>query len=307
MRGQPDQPIKDPMGSNQDAVEIGVFGDPLQFRQSPDVFRVGSDHIDGLLFDQILEILPQVDLFAGVNRKRSGLGEIPKNFGVGVRRIVAGDDVFDPRDVERFERPCKRNRVFDHPAGAAVQGKADFLPEDFLHGFDPRDDLFEAALGQQTAVRVRRPRPRLVVPAVGYGAHHRRIVKTNRLLDEGEALLGLFHLGHVLGVVLRCLAGHRKADASVVGADAVADLTAQQLIHGHSGRLPRNVPEGDLDRAHGRAPGLEGAHPADLQHHPVHVRRVFAEKIVPIEKDHRLEIRLGGLGLAVTGDALIGG
>src|SRR5665811_1062486 len=93
MRGQPDQPIEDPMGSDQDAVEVGIFCDPLQFRQSPDVFRVGSDYVDCLFFDQILEVLPQVDLFAGVNRKRSALGDFPKHFGVGVWRIVAGDDV----------------------------------------------------------------------------------------------------------------------------------------------------------------------------------------------------------------------
>src|SRR5262249_14818540 len=60
-----------------------------------------------------------------------------------------------------------------------------------------------------------------------------------------------------------------------------------------------------LDRAHGRAPGLESSHPPDLQHHPIHVRRVFAKKIVLIEEDHRLEISLGGLGLAITRDTLI--
>ena len=102
----------------------------------PDVFRVGPDHIDGLFFDEILEILPQVDLFAGVNRNRSGLRDFAKNLGVGVRRIVAGDDVFDPRDVEWFERPRKRDRVLDRPAGPAVQRKPDFVSENFLHGLD---------------------------------------------------------------------------------------------------------------------------------------------------------------------------
>ena len=53
------------------------------------------------------------------------------------------------------------------------------------------------------------------------------------------------------------------------------------------------------------APGLERAHPADLQHHPLDVGRVFAEQIVLVEEHHRLEVRLGGLGLAVPGDALI--
>ena len=166
--------------------------------------------------------------------------------------------------------------------------------------------MFQAAFRHQTAIRVRCSRPRFVVPPVGHGAHHRRIVKADCLLDQGEALFGFLHLGHVLGVVLWRLAGHRETDASVVGADAVADLSAQQFIYRHSGYLPCDVPESDLDRAHRRTPGLERTEPADLQHHPLDVRRIFAEKIVLIKEHHRLEIRLGGLGLTVPGDALIG-
>ena len=199
-----------------------------------------------------LKFSPQVDLLAGMNRDRSALRDFPKDFGVGVRRVVAGDEVFEPGDVERLERPRERDRVFDRPAGSAVQGEADFVAEDFLHGFDAGDDMLQAAFGQQAAVGVRRPRPRFVVPAVGHGAHHRRIVEADRLLDEREALFGFLHLRHVLGVVLRRLAGHREADASVVGAHAVPDLAAQQLVYRHSGRLPGDVPEGDLDRAHRR-------------------------------------------------------
>jgi hypothetical protein len=48
----------------------------------------------------------------------------------------------------KFQRAGKRDGVFDRPARPAVHGKADFVAEDFLHGFDARDDLREAALGQ---------------------------------------------------------------------------------------------------------------------------------------------------------------
>jgi hypothetical protein len=48
-------------------VKIGVFRDPLQFRYPTDIFRVGADNVDSLFFDQILEVLPEVDLFSGVN------------------------------------------------------------------------------------------------------------------------------------------------------------------------------------------------------------------------------------------------
>ena len=75
MRGEPDQPVENPVGSDQDAVEIGVFRDPLHFRDSAHIFRVGADNIDRLVFDQILEILPEVDLFSGVNGDGRCLGE----------------------------------------------------------------------------------------------------------------------------------------------------------------------------------------------------------------------------------------
>ena len=139
MRGEPDKPVENPVGSDQDAVKIGVFRDPLQFRDPADIFRVGADNIDSLFFDQILEVLPQVDLFSGVNRDRSALRHFPKKFGVGVRRVVACDQVFEPRDVQRFQRSRKRDRVLYRPARSAVKGEPDFIAQDFLHGFDAGD------------------------------------------------------------------------------------------------------------------------------------------------------------------------
>ena len=166
--------------------------------------------------------------------------------------------------------------------------------------------MLEAAFGHEAAVRVRGSFSRLVVPHVGDGAHHCGIVEADGHLDEGEAFFGFLHLLHVLGVVLRHLTFHRRPEASVVDADAVADLAAQQLVDGHSGDLAGDVPESDLDRAYCRAPRLEGAKPADLQHDSLDVGGIFAQKIVLIEEDHRLEVRLGRLGLAIAGDTLIG-
>ena len=141
-----------------------------------------------------LKFSPEVDLFSGVNRERGTLRDFAKKVGVGVRRVVAGDQVFEPCDVERFKRSRKRDRILYCPAGSAVQGEADFIAEDFLHGFDAGDDMFEAAFRHEAAIGVRCSRPRFVVPPVGHGAHHRRIVKADCLLDEGEALFGFFHL-----------------------------------------------------------------------------------------------------------------
>ena len=191
-----------------------------------------------------------------------------KKIGVGIRRVVARDQVFEPRDVQRFQRSRKRDRILDRPAWSAIKGQPDLIAQHLLHGFDAGDHMVQAAFRHHAAIGMRCSCPRrFVVPAIGHGGHHRRIVKSDRLLDQREALFGFLHLGHVLGVVLRRLAGHGEADASVVDADAVANLAAEQFIYRHSGHLPRDVPQSDLDRAHRRAPGLERTQPADLQHH----------------------------------------
>src|SRR5260370_41468023 len=91
MCGEPYQPVENPVGSDEDAVKIGVFRDPLQFRYPTYILRVWADYVDSLFFDEILEVLPEVDLFSGVNRDRSTLRHFPKNIGVGVRRVVARD------------------------------------------------------------------------------------------------------------------------------------------------------------------------------------------------------------------------
>src|SRR5579863_4375993 len=73
MGRKPYQAVENSVGSDEDAVKIGVLGDPLRFRQPAAIFRVGADYVDSLLFDQVLEVLPEVDLFSGVNRDRSAL------------------------------------------------------------------------------------------------------------------------------------------------------------------------------------------------------------------------------------------
>src|SRR5260370_36708300 len=41
MRGEPYEPVENPVQSDEDAVKIGVFRDRLQFRYAADIFRVG--------------------------------------------------------------------------------------------------------------------------------------------------------------------------------------------------------------------------------------------------------------------------
>ena len=65
VRGEPDHAVENSVRSDLYAVEIGVFRDPLHFRQPTHIFGVGTHNIDRLFFDEVLEIFPEVNLFAG--------------------------------------------------------------------------------------------------------------------------------------------------------------------------------------------------------------------------------------------------
>ena len=45
------EPVKNAVGSDEDSVKVGVFGNPLQFGDPPNIFRVGAKHIHGLCFN----------------------------------------------------------------------------------------------------------------------------------------------------------------------------------------------------------------------------------------------------------------
>ena len=97
--------------------------------------------------------------------------------GVDVGDVVAGDQVLQPHDVERLDRPGQADRVRHRPAGAAVERQPDLVAEHLLHRLDAGDDVLQAALGQQAAVEVavEGARARLAVEEVGDLALHRAV------------------------------------------------------------------------------------------------------------------------------------
>ena len=75
----------------QEVVQVGIFGDPFEFRDAADIARVGADHIDRVAFDQRLEILAEIDLLTGVDRRRRRLPELAVDIGIDEGRVVAGE------------------------------------------------------------------------------------------------------------------------------------------------------------------------------------------------------------------------
>src|SRR5207302_8740157 len=114
--GQAEQAVTGAVRRHEDAVQVGIFGDPLQLGDAADVAWVRPDYVDGMALDQGFEILAQVDLFAGVNRCRGALGQIAVDVGVDEWDVVAGDQVFEPGDVQVFHGTGKPDRIRQGPA-----------------------------------------------------------------------------------------------------------------------------------------------------------------------------------------------
>ena len=227
LRGQPDQSVQHPVRSNQNAVKVRILRDPLQFRQAADIFRVGADDIHSLSLDQILEVLAEVYLLAGVNRSGRAIGYLFEHLGVRVLRVIACDHVFKPRQVERLHCARKPDCILDCPARSAVQGEADFIPANFFHSFGTSDPMIKSTFCQHAVIGMRRSCPRFAVPAVWNSGHHVHSMKGDVLFDQRKALRGRLHLGHGLGEILGHVTLHGKAKATVVDADTVPELAAQ--------------------------------------------------------------------------------
>ena len=46
--GQPEEAVDDAVGGHEDAVQVGVFGDPLEFGDAADIGGIWTDHVDRL-------------------------------------------------------------------------------------------------------------------------------------------------------------------------------------------------------------------------------------------------------------------
>lgn len=59
-----EQAVAGAVRRNENAMQVGVFGDPFQLGKAADVGRIGSDDVDGVAFDQRFEVLAEIDLLA---------------------------------------------------------------------------------------------------------------------------------------------------------------------------------------------------------------------------------------------------
>ena len=92
-RRQPDQAVADAVGRDLHAMQVGIFGHPLQFSQATHIERVGADDVDRLLRQQFDKVLAQVDLFTGVDRGGGAGGHCPVEVGAHIGAVVAGDHI----------------------------------------------------------------------------------------------------------------------------------------------------------------------------------------------------------------------
>src|SRR3712207_4249837 len=99
------------MRRNQHTVEISVLSDPLQLGNSSNVAWVGADNANCSRLNELAKVLAQVDLLAGVDRRRGGAGNLAVEVGGDVRRVVAGHHILQPHDVVRLDGARKSDGV----------------------------------------------------------------------------------------------------------------------------------------------------------------------------------------------------
>lgn len=74
--GQADESVGNAVRCNRDTAEVCIFSDPLCFGYAADVQRVRSNDTHRSLLEKLLETLPQVDLLAGVYRRRRATSDL---------------------------------------------------------------------------------------------------------------------------------------------------------------------------------------------------------------------------------------
>lgn len=103
-------------------------------------------------FDKIFEVLPQVNLFFGVNRGRRAVCDLLEHPGIPIRRVVACDQVFTPCDEKRFHRASKANGIPGRTTRPGVEDNV--IANSLLHSFDAGHDLVYAAFCQEAIIGV---------------------------------------------------------------------------------------------------------------------------------------------------------
>ena len=106
--------------------------------------------------------------------------------------------------------------------------------------------------------------------------------------------------------MLRLAAAHVEAHTAVINAHLIAHFAAQQFVDRHASSFARDVPQRKLNGADRRPPRLKAAEAANFEHDPFHIGGVFAQDVVLVKQDVRLEVRLAVLNLAVAVNAFIG-
>src|SRR4029079_18890474 len=83
-RSKAEDSVGSAMGSDEYAMEIGIFGNPFQFGYAPYIAGIGADDAHRLPFDQILEVLPQVNLLAGMDGRGGRQRQFPVHVCVDI-------------------------------------------------------------------------------------------------------------------------------------------------------------------------------------------------------------------------------
>ena len=285
------------------------------------------DHRDAARLEQRQEILLEVDVLAGADRRGARVGQAHVLVG-----HLPGDHVLVPGQVELVQALGDLDAVLDADVAKVIGGQRHLVADDrahlgdvLLHHVQPLFGDVDAGEGVLHVVHLEKAGgaalrasrgPRCGTAPTSSAGAAARSIKSARAreraghvaqqadahvhLEEGEA-----HLHALLERLAHRLAGVAAMHVGVaVDAHLVAELAAQHRVDGHAVGLAGQVPQRHLDAAHAAALARVVAELLDPAKDLVHVARVLAQ-------DAALEhqgIALAGpvAHLAIALDALVG-
>ena len=172
----------------------------LGLENAAQIGQIRVDHGDGLLFQQILEALGQVNVLAGADRRRAGILESAELVGVEPRHHV-----FVPGQVVLIQSPRELDKGLDGKVAVVVRGDRNFIADNTAHRFTVVRQPIQCFVGEE-----RRGEQVLAVGVIG--AHRDLWVLAARRRSAMPLRTGRLAVGSGAGrvyipTVLPCLAG----------------------------------------------------------------------------------------------------
>ena len=127
-----------------DAVLHRIVADLLGFDQAARGREIGMDHVDRAHVDQLDEVLFQIDVFAGQDRRRRRGGDLLEQLAE-----LPGHHVLHPREVPLLHRAGELDATVDADVTVMIRSERNLHPDGLANLADPIGQPGDALVGDR--------------------------------------------------------------------------------------------------------------------------------------------------------------